>query len=69
MPLRHRPLKMCEYKAEASNTGGNTLEEGVLLYRLKELIQPRLLKTAEGVPMFTHDNPVPEVSYNFPKLF
>ena len=62
MPLRHRPLKMCEYKAEESD---GALDESALLYRLRELIQPRLIKAAEGVAMFTHDNPAPEVRRNF----
>ena len=56
--MRHRPLKMCEYKAEEAD---GTLDMDVLLYRLRELIQPRFVKAAESVAMFTHDNPAPEV--------
>jgi hypothetical protein len=62
LPLRFRPFKMCEYKAEEVD---DTLDIDVLLYRLRELIQPRFVKAAEGVAMFTHDNPAPEVRRTF----
>jgi hypothetical protein len=63
MPLRHRPIKMCEYEAEAA--GNSTLSEKMLLWRLRELIKPQFVKPDEGCPMFTHDNPVPAVSFDF----
>ena len=62
MPLHHRPLKMCEYNAEESD---GTLDTDMLLFRLRELIQPRTIKAAESVAMFTHDNPAPEVRRRF----
>ena len=38
MPLRHRPIKMCEYKAD--DAGNSKPSKNVLLYRLRELIKP-----------------------------
>ena len=61
MPIRHRLHKMCEYQVEASDSSGGRLDEKTLLYRLKELIQPKQVRTSENVPMFTHDYPPPEV--------
>ena len=67
MPLRHRPIKMCEYKAD--DAGTSKLSEKVLLYRLRELIKPQHVKAAEGVAMFTHDNPAPAVCFDLPCLY
>ena len=61
MPLRHRLFKMYEYQAETSGCNNGRLDDDTLLYRLKELIQPKMIRTSENVPMFTHDNPPPEV--------
>ena len=58
MPLRHRAHKMCEYKADASAE----LDEEMLLYRLRELVQPKHVRTEERVVMGTHDFPPLEVS-------
>ena len=63
MPLRHRAHKMCEYQADASAE----LDEETLLYRLKELVQPKHVRTAERVVMGTHDFPPLEVNEH-PKL-
>jgi len=59
MPLSHRPLKMCAWQADSPND--NMLEEHALQYRLRALVPHHKLKAAEGVPMFTHNNPPPEV--------
>ena len=61
MPLRHRPLKMCEYKAD--DAGNSILDQDVLEYRLRELVKPLSVKAA--VAMFTHDNPAPVVSQSY----
>ena len=61
MPHRHRPHKMCEYQADASDALGGRLDLKTLLYRLKELVQPKHVRASENVPMFTHDFPPPEV--------
>ena len=61
MPLYHNPHKMCEYQADASDALSGCLDEKTLLYRLKELIQPKHVRASENVPMFTHDYPPPEV--------
>ena len=53
MPLRHRPLKMCEYQADAIGE----LDEDTLLYRLRELVQPKPVRAEERVPIGTHDFP------------
>jgi hypothetical protein len=63
MPLRHRPLKMCEYKAD--DAGNSTLDKDALEYRLRELIKPLSVKAAEGVAMFTHNNPAPAVGESY----
>ena len=65
MPLRHHPFKMCEYQAETSGSNDGPLDEKTLLYRLKELLQPKMVRTSEHVPMFNHDNPPPEVRLIF----
>ena len=57
MQLHHRPHKMCEYQADASGR----LDKKTLLYRLKELVQPKHVRVTEGIPMFTHNFPPPEV--------
>ena len=59
MPLRHRPHKMCEYQPDASDALGGRLDEKTLLYLLKELVQPKHVRATEGVPIFTHDFPLP----------
>ena len=38
------------------------LDEETLLYRLKELVQPKYVRTEERVAMDTHDFPPLEVS-------
>ena len=58
MPLRHRAHKMCEYQADATAE----LDEEMLLYRLRELVQPKHVRTEERVVMGTHDFPLLEVS-------
>ena len=58
MPLRHRAHKMCEYHAEATSE----LDDEMLLFRLRELLQPKFVRTTERVPMGTHDFPPLEVS-------
>ena len=58
MPLRHRAHKMCEYQANAVGE----LDEETLLYQLKELVQPKYVRTEERVAMGTHDFPPLEVS-------
>ena len=58
MPLRHRAHKMSEYQVDATAE----LDEETLLYRLKELVQPKHVRTAERVVMGTHDFPPLEVS-------
>ena len=58
MPLRHRAHKMCEYHAEATSE----LDDETLLFRLRELLQPKFVRTAERVAMGTHDFPPLEVS-------
>ena len=58
MPLRHRAHKMCEYQADATAE----LDEEMLLYRLRELVQPKHVRTEERVVMGTHDLPPLEVS-------
>ena len=60
MPLRHRAHKMCEYQADSTAE----LDEEMLLYRLRELVQPKHLRTEERVVMGTHDFPPLEVSNN-----
>ena len=57
MPLRHRPHKMCEYQADAAGQ----LDKETLLYRLRELVQPKHVRAEERVPMGTHDFPPLEV--------
>ena len=49
---------MCEYQAEASAE----LDDEMLLYRLKELVQPKHVRTEERVAMGTHDFPPLEVN-------
>ena len=61
MPLCHRPIKMCEYKAV--DAGNSTLDQISLELRLRELVKCTLVKAAEGVAMFTLDNPVREVKH------
>ena len=61
MPLHHRPIKMCEYKAV--DAGNSTLDQISLELRLRELVKCTLVKAAEGVAMFTLDNPVQEVKH------
>ena len=58
MPLRHCALIMCEYHAEATSE----LDDETLLFRLRELLQPKFVRTAERVAMGTHDFPPLEVS-------
>ena len=58
MPLRHRALKMCEYHAESTSE----LDDEMLLFRLRELVQPKFVRTEERVAMGTHDFPPLEVS-------
>ena len=58
MPLRHRALKMCEYHAESTSE----LDDEMLLFRLRELLQPKFVRTEERVAMGTHDFPPLEVS-------
>ena len=58
MPLRHRAHKMCEYHAEATSE----LDDETLLFRLRELLQPKFVRTEERVAMGTHDFPPLEVS-------
>ena len=58
MPLRHRALKMCEHQADAASE----LDEEMLLYRLRELVQPKFVRMEERVAMGTHDFPPLEVS-------
>ena len=60
MPLRHRPLKMCGYQADATGR----LDEEMLLYRLRELVQPKHVRAEEHVAMGTHDFPPLEVRFN-----
>ena len=57
MPLCHRPHKMCEYQADAVWR----LDEEMLLYRLRELVQPKHVRAEEHVAMGTHDFPPLEV--------
>ena len=57
MPLRHRALKMCEYHAESTSE----LDDEMLLFRLRELVQPKFVRTEERVAMGTHDFPPLEV--------
>ena len=57
MPLRHRLHKMCEYQADAAGR----LDKETLLYRLKQLVQPKHVRAEERVPMGTHDFPPLEV--------
>ena len=57
MPLRHRPHKMCEYQADAAGRP----DEKTLLYRLRELVQPKHVRATEGVPMFSDNFSPPEV--------
>ena len=64
MPLPHRPIKMCEYKAD--DAGNSKPSKNVLLYWLRELIKPQHVKATEGVAMFTHDNPAPAVCFHLP---
>ena len=59
MPLRYRPHKMCEYQADAAGQ----LDEETLLYRLRELVQPKHVRAEERVAMGTHDFPSLEVRY------
>ena len=47
MPLRHHAHKMCEYKADATAE----LDEEMLLYRLRELVQPKHVRMEERVVM------------------
>ena len=61
MPLRHRLHKMCEYQADAEAR----LDEETLLYRLRELVQPKHVRADERVPMGTHDFPPLEVRLTF----
>ena len=58
MQLRHRALKMCEYHAESTSE----LDDEMLLFRLRELVQPKFVRTEECVTMGTHDFPPLEVS-------
>ena len=53
------PHKMCEYQADAAGR----LDEKTLLYRLRELVQPKHVRATEGVPMCSHDFPPPEVRF------
>ena len=57
MPLRHHAHKMCEYQADAAGE----LDEETLLYRLRELVQPKHVRAEERVAMGTHDFPPLEV--------
>ena len=57
MPLRHRAHKMCKYQADAAGE----LDEETLLYRLRELVQPKHVRVEERITMGTHDFPPLEV--------
>ena len=57
MPLRHRAHKMCEYQMDAASE----LDEEMLLYRLREQVQPKYVRVEERVAMGTHDFPPLEV--------
>jgi len=54
---------MCKYKADDADN--SILDQDALEYRLRELIKPLSVKAAEGVAMFTHNNPAPAVGESY----